>query len=373
MSHDHHDEEKAYFKEEHEDKHKVNSHGSKDNIGKSDYGSNNNKLSFKKSERLFTNEQNVTDEGKIKKTHKHHHHHHDHKSHRHSDGQVLGKDHQGENPVKDPLLYMEAEVSEDFYALTWVALKKEIWVDKKVYDQDIFLTDKNYLQLKVEFLVFAMLISLTVWIMLYQTFKTKTFEIVSWRLEILRILIVGFAQRLLFPEIHKGSTKLRYVLENPNEFNSPNFATFVSFWQILMSAISYCLIVIFMCMSNEALPLVMHFAEVAILIELDDWIGEMIVKEVPDEGDKPDDVCAEGLNEEMSMHMKLALVREDLKIINDLNVQLFKNPLLQGISWFFSHFPFFLLPLISTLGFEYLLAYYQPTMVHVISVGGHIK
>ena len=362
--------------------HKSSNHSSSNNIPQKlhesqsfNYGSN------KKVERLFTNERmntndnHITDEGRVKKSHHHNHghsHHGHHKSHHHdNDSEHLLGAKKLDKVTKDPLKFFEAEVAEDFYALTWCALKKEIWEGKEVYGVPIFLTPRNYLQLKLEFIMFAVLISLTVFIMLYQTFTTKTFQIVSWRLEILRILIVGFAQRLLFPEIHKGTTKFRYAITNPDEFCSPIFAAFVPFWQILMSGVSYCLIVIFMCMSDEALPLVMHFAEVAILIELDDWMGEMIVKEYPDEGEKPDDVCADNLNEEIGLHMKLALVKEDLHIINDLNVE-FSNVIMRCMSSFVSNFPFFLLPFISTLGFEYLLKYYQPSMVHVITVGGNL-
>ena len=62
--------------------------------------------------------------------------------------------------------------------------------------------------------------------MLYQTFTQGTFKMGNWRIEVLRILIVGFAQKLLFGEIHKGATKFRFSLRRLNEFNYPYLALF---------------------------------------------------------------------------------------------------------------------------------------------------
>jgi len=264
---------------------------------------------------------------------------------------------------KDPLLIFENEVAEDYYALTWCALKKEIWEKKWIYGVDIFLTPTDYFYLFLDFFIFAALISFTIGIMVYQTFTTGEFRFGNWRIELLRILIALFAQKLLYPEFLKGSTKFRYTLRHMQEFNYPWFAAFVPLWQCLMTVISYILIVIFMCISNEALPLVMHFAEVAILIELDDWIGEAICKEFPDdEGTKPDDVELGDLNNELNLHSKLALVREDLHVVTDFNLE-YDNCFLQYGSVFISYIPWFLMPLISTLGFEALIFYVRPSLI----------
>lgn len=300
--------------------------------------------------------------GHVSKNAKHHHHY----MHTDADDTKIKGDIEATLEKKDPLLIYEAEVAEDYYALCWCALKKDIWENKSVYGVEIFLTQNNYFRIIVDFIIFTIIISFTITVMLYQTFTQGTFKMGNWRIEVLRILIVGFAQKLLFGEIHKGATKFRFSLRRLNEFNYPYLALFIPFWQILMSVISYCLIVIFMCVSNEALALVMHFAEVAILIELDDWIGEDIIKEYPDEGEKPEDVDVENLNEEMPYTVKLSLVREDLKIISDLNVP-YESAILRAGSFIFSYFPFYLLPLISTLCFEYVLKYYQPEMIKIIT------
>ena len=295
-----------------------------------------------------------------------HHTTHGHKSHiyHYDDEHILygdsGNDFKGD---KDPLLIFENEVAEDFYALSWCALKKNIWEEKYIYGVSIFLSPKDLFFLIFDFFLFACLISFTICIMLYQTFTTGTFKFGNWRIELLRILVVTFAQKLLYPEYNKGSTKFRYTLKHWNDFNYPWMAAFITFWQCLMTLISYILIVIFMCISNEALPLVMHFAEVAILIELDDWIGESICKEFPDEeGQKPHDVELGDLNSELHLYSKLALVREDLHIILDYNIA-YDSSFLQYCSTFISYFPWYLMPLISTLGFEAFMYYVQPTMI----------
>jgi hypothetical protein len=289
--------------------------------------------------------------------HKSHVHHHDEEHRLKSSNK---RDFIGD---KDPLLIYETEVAEDYYALIWCALKKEIWAKKSIYGVAIFLTKSDYFCLVLDFMIFASLISFTICIMVYQTYTTSEYKFGNWRIELLRILIVSFAQKLLYNEFLKGSTKFRYTLRHMQEFNYPWFAAFVPFWQCLMSITSYILIVIFMCISNEALPLVMHFAEVAILIELDDWIGESICKEFPDdEGTKPDDVELGDLNNELHLFSKLSLVREDLSVISDYNLE-YDNSFFQFISVLISYFPWFLMPLISTLGFEAFVYYVRPSLI----------
>lgn len=293
-----------------------------------------------------------------------HQHHGHHKHHVHLDQHIIGTAENNEKP-KNPLKIYEAQISEDYYALCWCALKKEIWKDKYVYGEKIFLTKENYVRLIIDFIVFAILIGFTITIMLYQTFTEGVFKYGNLRIEILRILIVGFAQKLLSPEYSKGATKFRYVIRHPEEFDYPFLAGFIPFFQILMCLVSYLLIVIFMCVSNEALPLVMHFAEVAILIELDDWLGEMICKEFPDEGEKPHDVITDNLNEEMSLHMKLSLIREDLQIIIDYNID-YESCFLKYSTKVLEYFPWYILPFVSTLALEFVLQYLRPKMIQPV-------
>lgn len=303
-----------------------------------------------------------------KNEHDNHPHHVHHKGHHHGgDGEAhyLIK-HEKSLKYKgveiDPLLVRDNHVAEDYYSLVWCSLKKEVWQDKTFYGANITFTGKNTVLMLLEFFGFLLLLGLTIFILIWETFTSEKFRFANIRIEILRILLVFFAQKLLTPEITKGSYKFRYVRRFPEEFSYPFFASLVSFFQIFMACVNYCCIVLFMCLSDTALPLVMHFAEVAVLIELDDWFGEMICKEFPDEGEKPEDVDITDVNENMGIHSKMSMVREDLRIVNDLNIP-YSNWILRIISAIISWFPFWLLPFISTLGFEYLIMYLQPNMI----------
>lgn len=322
----------------------------------------------KDSKRLLVNTQKSP---KKECNEKHLHHtkhagHHDNKSEK----IYLGYNHLYEDDKikRDPLLIRDNHVAEDFYALVWCSLKKEIWDEKQVYGEPICLTPQNYRQMIIEFIVFVFLMFTTVGIILYETFSELTFKLANWRIEVLRILLVFFAQKLLSPEFHKGSQKFKYTLAYKEEFNYPYFAIFVCFCQMTMSVFAYICLVIFMCLSDTALPLVMHFAEIAVLIEMDDWIGELIVKEFPDEGEKPENVDAEGLNESMTLYSKMSLVREDLRIINDFNKP-YSNILLRILGFILRWFPWTLLPFISTLLFELLIEKFQPDLIAKMKEG----
>jgi hypothetical protein len=301
--------------------------------------------------------------------HPHHTKHAGHSIHNKDNKQdenlLLGKNHLKESDdkiKKDPLKLYDNHVSEDYYALVWCSLKGEIWNEKSFYGVDINLTSSNIKQMFIEFIVFILLLLSTVLILIIETISELKFTIANYRIEILRILLIFFAQKLLSPEFAKGSQKFRYAINFPEEFTYPNFAIFVSFCQMAMSCINYICIVMFMCLSDSALPLVMHFAEVAVLIELDDWIGEMICKEFPDEGEKPDDVDTEGINENMSLYSKLALVREDLRIVNDFNI-VSSNFIIRFFSFISTYFPWFILPFVSTMILEYFLIHFQPALI----------
>lgn len=295
--------------------------------------------------------------------HKGHHHHYVHNGlKKYFKSKRKSNENQKEKIELDPLKIYESHVSEDFYSLTWCALKKDIWKDKSVYGEKIFFTEENYKRLIIEFVVFTILIGFTLFTLFSKIFTDGKIIVSSWRIEILRIVIIGFAQRLLYKEVVNGQLKLRFTLNNMEDFYYPYFAVFVPFFQILMAIFSFILIVIYMCVSNEALPLVMHFAEVAVLIELDDWVGEMICKEFPDESEKPDDVDTENLNNEIGFFLKLSMVREDLRIISDYNY-CSENLFFTYFDYLNSWIPWSIFPLFSTMIFEYLLIKFRPRMV----------
>lgn len=281
-------------------------------------------------------------------------------------GKLINESHNILNYKKiDPILLFKSTGSEDFYSLIWCAFKKNIWDEKHVFGEHIFLTQGNYIRAILDFFLFISLLGITISIIMYETFHELTFKKGSIPIEILRILLVFFAQKLISPEFSKGTTKFKYTYSNISLFNYPYFTLFVCFSQIIMSIVSYICIVMFMCLSKEALPLVMHFAEVAVLIELDDWVGEMICKESPVEGEENEEnIDVKLLNDDMDLYSKLALIKEDLNFVYDYNIS-YDNIVIRGISYIISIFPWGLLPFFSTILFEYILYKVQPSMIDI--------
>lgn len=344
--------------------HKNHTHDSKNSNKNNAESENNNNDSDKNNHNHHPDVKHLNHEINTHHEHKGHHHHYVHnglKKYLKSKNKTQIK-YTDDKVVLDPLKIYESHVSEDFYSLTWCALKKDIWSNKRVYGEKIFFTNRDYNRLIIEFLIFTALIGFTLFTLFSKIFRDGKIILSSWRIEILRIIIVGFAQRLLYKEVVNGQLKFRFTVKNMDEFHYPYFAAFIPLFQILMAIFSFILIVIYMCVSNEALPLVMHFAEVAVLIELDDWVGEMICKEFPDEGEKPDDVETDNLNNELGFFLKLSMVREDLRIISDYN-SCSENPFFTYLDYINSWIPWSIFPLFSTMIFEFLLVKFRPRMV----------
>jgi hypothetical protein len=272
------------------------------------------------------------------------------------------KDQSGDNlPAIDALSLRKTPLSEDFYALTWCSLRKSVWEEAYVLGEKISFTNSDYNWLFINFIMFILVILMTVGILLQQAFTTMHFKFARFQIEMLRMLLVGFGQRLLNPEFKKAATKYRYALQFPEEFTHPKFAAFVSFCQMMIAAISFSCIVLFVCMSNEALPLVMHFAEMAILTEIDDWVGEMIVKEYPKESHhNDDDLDITDLNIRMPLVQKLALIRENLDLVDNMSDD--GSSIMMNIAYISDVFMWSWMPMV-TIPFQFTLFYLQPGLI----------
>jgi hypothetical protein len=115
-------------------------------------------------------------------------------------------------------------------------------------------------------------------------------------------------------------------------------------------------------MSNTALELIMNFASLAVIAELDNWIGEMIVADKPFKGDdhhKDEDYDLSNLNDRMSLTDKLSYLGEDLVIIDDLNKVEEAGCIVSYTTCFLRSFPWALIPLL-TVPLERLLLIIQP-------------
>ena len=108
----------------------------------------------------------------------------------------------------------------------------------------------------------------------------------------------------------------------------------------------------------------MNFAGLAVISELDDWIGEQICTETPlskydDTKFKTVRVRMANINERMKLLDKMALLKESLEIEDDQNVAAIENVIVKSIGCLMEWFPWFLFPLL-TLPLEWWLVRIQP-------------
>lgn len=263
---------------------------------------------------------------------------------------------------KDPTKIQHVELSEDFYALTWMACRKKSWENVEVAGVKITLTDKNDTNLFLGFFLFIGVVCATVGVLLYESFATDAYKDANWPIVILRITLVCFAQQKLKPEIYQGMTLLRYSLQKPNSFIHPSFAKFIGFCQASIAILTFCAIFLFCCMADQALDLIMNFAGLAVISELDDWVGEQIMAEkLHSEYEgvfKNANLDTENLNERMSLFTKLSLIGEDAEIIDDQNKDFSDSSLLNFLITLSEYLPWGLVPLL-TIPCQYILVFIQ--------------
>ena len=109
---------------------------------------------------------------------------------------------------------------------------------------------------------------------MYESFLNDAYKDATWPIVILRITLVAFAQHNLKPEIKQGIALFRFTNHHSSSFSHPCFAKFISLCQTLIALITLISIFFFCCMADEALDLIMNFAGLAVISELDDWVGE---------------------------------------------------------------------------------------------------
>lgn len=267
--------------------------------------------------------------------------------------------------LKDPALVQSVELHQDIYALTWNALRTKSWENlDEVYGQKITLTGGNIAHLVIVFIVFILIVLSTVGILLVESFITDAYNDADWPIIILRLTLVAFAQKKLEPELYQGFALKRYTSRNSKEFIMPCFAKIVCLFQIFVAFITFLAIFLFVCMANEALELIMNFAGLAVISELDDWVGSQIMSEAITRLDSEDEaeneyndkekfaLNSENLNERLSLFSKLCLIGEDMQIDDDQN-------LCKGFfSGLMDYIPWTLVPLL-TLPCQYILLQVQ--------------
>lgn len=253
---------------------------------------------------------------------------------------------------KDPLVVHEINVNEDFYSLTWNACRKDSYKDQTFNGVAITLTDDNFVNLIFSFFCFITIVLLTIAILVYESFAADTYKEASWPIVILRITLIYFAQQKLKPEIFQGIALTRNCFKTPEDYIYPNFATFVAFCQATIALITFVSIFFFCCMGDEALDLIMNFAGLSVISELDDWVGGQIMADQLYEGDEfnCDSITVDNkdLNERMSLFTKLWVISRNLgSITDDQNKEINKSRFYAFFSKLSDYIPWGLVPFLT--------------------------
>lgn len=253
---------------------------------------------------------------------------------------------------KDPLVVHEISVNEDFYSLTWNACRKDSYNDQTFNGVKITLTDDNFVNLVFSFFCFISIVLLTISILVYESFASDIYKEATWPIVILRITLIYFAQQKLKPEIFQGIALTRNCFKNPDDYIYPNFATFVALCQAVIALVTFVSIFFFCCMGDEALDLIMNFAGLSVISELDDWVGGQIMADQLYEVDNLDDnnikIDNENLNERMSLFTKLCIISRNLgSITDDQNKEINNNRLYAFFSKLSDYTPWGLIPFLT--------------------------
>lgn len=267
---------------------------------------------------------------------------------------------------RDPIKVKHVVLNSDFYALTWNACRKQAWTGDRaelVKGHKISLTSSDDFNLRFGFILFVIVVLTTVGVLLYESFASDNYKDATWPIVILRITLVSFSQELIKPEIFQGVALLRHTYKYPKNFYHETFAKFVAFFQAFIASVTFLAIFFFCCMADEALDLIMNFAGLAVISELDDWVGDQIMSEklyinYEDNKYKNNSMDFDNLNERMGLFTKLCVIGEDLEIIDDQNEVVSNNLIYTIFSTIHDYIPYSLIPLL-TIPCQYFLVYIQ--------------
>ncbi len=137
-------------------------------------------------------------------------------------------------------------------------------------------------------------------------------------------------------KFNDGYAKYIYAIRHKNDFTYVGFAKFIALCQLLVASLTVFAIMLFVCTADQFSSLLTNFSGLAVLAELDDWIGDMILynhiknEQLPDESDNSEeankererltkkwaDYDNEDLNERMTILEKMSLIDAD----NDLTI-----------------------------------------------------
>lgn len=286
----------------------------------------------------------------------------------------------------NPLDSYKISLNTDFYTLAWCCIKKKAFCSIKVDEtgnqilddsntikgERIYLLPEDYFMLYFHFLVFisTIIISFTC-ILKEQAFNDEYVE-GSLFIIICRIILTFFVYLLLGKEFKQGWGKLEYTINNRDQFTYIKFAIFIAIFQVISASIAFICIVISVCLNGTITDLLFNFSALAVLTELDDWLGSAILakkikKDTEDSksGNKiKNERYVENLNERMGILDKMA-------IIDDSNYEIIVNgdlskshSIFRYIDIITSHIPFQILIPFLTIPLSIYLPQYSKFVRH---------
>lgn len=183
---------------------------------------------------------------------------------------------------RDPLELKRLSLPADYYSLTWTALKKSQFLGATFHGIDIYLLPSDFFWIYINFLSFFIFIFISIILLIKEALMDDIYVNAGIEMYILRIIIVGFCQRLILPEFSHGYYKLIYTLQKSKEFTHPGFANFVALCQMFVSVSALTAVIFFVCMADEYIEPITNCSGLCVLNELDDWIGDAIMSHKPD-------------------------------------------------------------------------------------------
>lgn len=292
-----------------------------------------------------------------------------------------------EGGVYDPLKIKEFNLNNDFYTLCWFMLRKDIWYDspkngkeldkmteeelqddenfnwrkKTLGGQQINLTDSNVRNITVYLVLFISIVLFVLLGIIHQVFTGKVKVTCPWTINILRMLLVCLVQMKLFNEFKEGLIKFKYAYFKSNNFTHPSLAAFIGLAQVLITLMSWTVLVIFMATENEPLDMIQDFTGICVFTELDDWIGSYICStEIKIDEQDEKYYNFDNINEKLSLEHKMSMIQFNTNIIENLNGNEWIRTFVYSI--YNSRSILFFTPLI-VLPIEWLFKHYHPRAV----------
>lgn len=165
----------------------------------------------------------------------------------------------------------------DFCSIAWTALKKNTFLGTSVKENNIYLTPGDYVSLYSSYLLYVLLILITIILLVRGIILDSTYYVGDWKMIVLRMILITFAHKLISPEFLDGYYKVIYTISHPNKFVHKEFAVLIGICEMVITTISIISILLWICMANQYIQPVSGFAALSVITCFNDWIGSVIL------------------------------------------------------------------------------------------------